>query len=350
MSDTLTPPINSAPVDSAPVDSAPVDLAPVDATSKLHIKKVILYGQLIDNMKIRDTLITPLKIQLCIPDVILRRISKSIKQISEPDLLISPKDKQNKLQDLLETVHIDFTKLRKRSPEQSTSQIEFICIFLNSDIISLIQKIYPPGDFVSYDIIQTVDDAMTKYAEYLEFLSPPISPSISPSVSATSSPNSIPPIFNYQISPIPLSNHCGRVIYLGGDNGANDFDKLSELGITHILNVSECIPNYWESTKQITYMRVPIDDCGSVILKDYFQSVFEFITRALESDGRILVHCFAGKSRSASFVIAYLMQHCRMKYIDALRHVQTHRAVVEPNLGFDLQLREYEKLLNDTNI
>jgi protein-tyrosine phosphatase len=93
-------------------------------------------------------------------------------------------------------------------------------------------------------------------------------------------------------------------------------------------------------------MRVPIADCSSIILKDYFPTVFEFINSTLESGGRILVHCFAGKSRSASFVIAYLMQRHRMNYMDAFKHVQYHRSVVEPNLGFELQLHAFEKSIH----
>ena len=187
-----------------------------------------------------------------------------------------------------------------------------------------------------------MDDAITKYADYFEILSPPSSVASS----VASSPHPVSSIFDGRISTIPFPSDSGRIMYLGGDNVANDFAKLSELRITHILNVSDCIPNYYESTTDITYMRVPIVDCGSVILKDYFPTVFEFINNALESGGRILVHCFAGKSRSASFIIAYLMQYEKMNYIDALKHVQSHREVVEPNFGFELQLYAFEKLIH----
>jgi protein-tyrosine phosphatase len=309
----------------------------MSALDKSPITKVLLYG-LLGNMQIRKLSFPGISIQMCMPDILRRRITKTITLVhSDPS--IPTKEKQIQLHSILESFYRDFALLRDIAWVQSPSQVEFICIALNADIIQLIQMVYPPSECISYDIIHTVDDAMIKYADYLEILSP----LSSASSSAASSPHPVPPTFDDQISTIPFPNGNGQVIYLGGDSGANDLAKLTELGITHILNASDCIPNYYEHTTNITYMRVPIADCSSVILKDYFPTVFEFITSTLESGGRILVHCFAGKSRSASFVIAYLMQHLRMNYMDAFKHVQYHRSVVEPNLGFELQLHAFEK-------
>jgi len=58
-----------------------------------------------------------------------------------------------------------------------------------------------------------------------------------------------------------------------------------------------------------------------------------------------LVHCFAGHSRSASFVIAYLMKYYEMTYDDALEFVQKKRETVSPNDGFVTQLRSYGQRL-----
>jgi protein-tyrosine phosphatase len=57
----------------------------------------------------------------------------------------------------------------------------------------------------------------------------------------------------------------------------------------------------------------------------------------------VLVHCAAGVSRSASFVIAYLMRVEKMKYVDAYQSVKTKRQIIRPNSGFVKQLREYER-------
>eukprot|EP00826_Nyctotherus_ovalis_P057462 TRINITY_DN7855_c0_g2_i1.p1 TRINITY_DN7855_c0_g2~~TRINITY_DN7855_c0_g2_i1.p1 ORF type:complete len:132 (-),score=18.46 TRINITY_DN7855_c0_g2_i1:48-443(-) len=52
---------------------------------------------------------------------------------------------------------------------------------------------------------------------------------------------------------------------------------------------------------------------------------------------------FAGKSRSSSVVVAYLMKEWHMSFDQALKAVQAKRPVVEPNNNFVKQLREYEE-------
>lgn len=64
------------------------------------------------------------------------------------------------------------------------------------------------------------------------------------------------------------------------------------------------------------------------------------------------MHCGAGVSRSAAFVIAYLMKMQRLTFHEALNYCRKKRSVVCPNLGFEKQLKLYERSLkikrNDT--
>lgn len=53
----------------------------------------------------------------------------------------------------------------------------------------------------------------------------------------------------------------------------------------------------------------------------------------------------AGVSRSASFVICYLMKLNAWKYDEAFKHLKSVRSVVYPNMGFVKQLRKYEVTL-----
>jgi protein-tyrosine phosphatase len=54
-----------------------------------------------------------------------------------------------------------------------------------------------------------------------------------------------------------------------------------------------------------------------------------------------------GKSRSTSFVIAYLMKNMSMDFESAYKLVKSSRRCAFPNLGFIRQLRDYEKLINN---
>ena len=62
-----------------------------------------------------------------------------------------------------------------------------------------------------------------------------------------------------------------------------------------------------------------------------------------EQGNRVLVHCLAGMSRSATIVIAYLLATTAMTITEATEFVRSKRSIIRPNYGFINQLEQYEK-------
>jgi dual specificity MAP kinase phosphatase len=58
----------------------------------------------------------------------------------------------------------------------------------------------------------------------------------------------------------------------------------------------------------------------------------------MASGGKVLIHCYAGVSRSATITIAYLMQELGMPYSEAMKYVKSKRYFINPNDGFRRQL------------
>lgn len=67
----------------------------------------------------------------------------------------------------------------------------------------------------------------------------------------------------------------------------------------------------------------------------YFDKGADFIYENLPKTN-VLVHCFAGVSRSTSIVIAYLMKYKDMKFDNAYEFVKSQRTCAWPNEGFRL--------------
>jgi len=63
----------------------------------------------------------------------------------------------------------------------------------------------------------------------------------------------------------------------------------------------------------------------------------------------VLVHCMAGRSRSASIILAYLMSKLDMTSADALKYVLKSRVIVNPNKQFKNDLKRFDKLKSFTN-
>ena len=68
-------------------------------------------------------------------------------------------------------------------------------------------------------------------------------------------------------------------------------------------------------------------------------SSYQFIKECIERGENVLVHCAAGKSRSATVVIYYLMKRFGMSFDEAYRHVQDIRPEIGLNRGFVEMLR-----------
>ncbi len=93
-------------------------------------------------------------------------------------------------------------------------------------------------------------------------------------------------------------------------------------------------------------------------ISSYFDEVADRIHKVIcdEHDeeggskrGKVLVHCFAGKSRSATLVLAYLMKYHFHSLQSALDLVSSKREII-PNIMFVRYLLSYEERLNADEI
>lgn len=132
-------------------------------------------------------------------------------------------------------------------------------------------------------------------------------------------------------------------VYVGSMDAAVNRAHLKHLGITHVLNVTSDLKNYWPEDFQ--YNRISVADNPQVDVKRFFDEATEWISKAKGGGGAVLVHCMAGMSRSATIIIAYLMRFENKSLREAYDHAKKQRSVICPNAGFFRQLMDYELTL-----
>lgn len=76
--------------------------------------------------------------------------------------------------------------------------------------------------------------------------------------------------------------------------------------------------------------------------KSYIEIVYNFIENAINRSEKILVHCYAGMSRSASMLIYYFMKKEGIDYHTSKKIIKKIRPIIEPNVYFKHQLQEYD--------
>lgn len=143
---------------------------------------------------------------------------------------------------------------------------------------------------------------------------------------------------------------CDKVyngIMIGNGETIQNISHLKGMGVTHVLNTAEqhveVSPGTY-SLNKIQYYGFHVDDLPHANISRYFRRTTDFIQRAVESGGTVVVNCYMGLSRSATCVIAYLMMKQNMTCRQALEVISQGRKV-RPNPGFLQQLSELEHTL-----
>ncbi|KPM11315.1 dual specificity protein phosphatase 3-like protein, partial [Sarcoptes scabiei] len=149
-------------------------------------------------------------------------------------------------------------------------------------------------------------------------------------------------------------NFPDRIVHGALINGFAALSKsfLKDIGVTHVLNCAlnqflnevHLNEDYYRDTN-IRFKGFELDDICSENITRCFEEANNFIDDCLRNGGKILIHCLAGVSRSATITIAYLMMRHAMTLEEAIKEVKQNRRIC-PNEGFLRQLVELDLMLN----
>ncbi|XP_073990450.1 zinc finger protein-like 1 isoform X2 [Rhodnius prolixus] len=133
-------------------------------------------------------------------------------------------------------------------------------------------------------------------------------------------------------------------IFIGDECSARDRTGLRNRNITHVVNAAagrgfgmvNTNASYYADLN-IKYLGIELSDLSVSDASRYFYNTSDFIDEALQNQGRVLVHCLMGISRSSTLVLAFLMLKRNMSAVEAVTAVRKHRNI-HPNDGFITQL------------
>ncbi|KAI8986412.1 dual specificity phosphatase [Pilobolus umbonatus] len=146
----------------------------------------------------------------------------------------------------------------------------------------------------------------------------------------------------------PLDPHLHEIvsrIFLG-DCESFTKETLIKHKISHVLSVG----NFSNDLDlPIEYKNIYINDTEDSNIIQYFDESNKFIQEANKAGGRILIHCQAGVSRSATLLASCIMKSKNVDRDTALNIIKKKRSCIAPNEGFMNQLQLYFDLCFDVD-
>lgn len=136
-------------------------------------------------------------------------------------------------------------------------------------------------------------------------------------------------------------------LWIGSHAAAASVQTLAAQGISHVLNCTNQ-PGAHGADAAVSgtrYLSLGLLDSTADLphMPAALQAGVRFIDEAIRADGRVLVHCHRGISRSVTLVIAYMIWAHRLTAEAAFVQVRRARRVADPNLGYWVSLKEWER-------
>ncbi|CAI2165589.1 18504_t:CDS:2 [Funneliformis geosporum] len=160
------------------------------------------------------------------------------------------------------------------------------------------------------------------------------------------SPNTPPPLTHPEAAFV-VSTIIPGFLFLGPEiTREGEVDELKDKGVMRILNMAfECEDCLGLKDKFDRYLKLNVKDSVEEDVENGLNVAVNFIERAHNDNTPIYVHCKAGRSRSVTAVLAYLIKSRNWTLKHAYDYVMDRRSGICPNIGFVAELMKVEELV-----
>ena len=143
-------------------------------------------------------------------------------------------------------------------------------------------------------------------------------------------------------SPAATAHRVAPRVFIGGYLAASDPETVRRMGVTRIVKMfgdDASYPGGYHRHPGVAYAVFPALDVPWYDIREDAEAALRFVVEGVDAGERVLVHCHAGISRSATVVLLYLMTAYGLGLEPALAYLRDVRSVVNPNAGFMEYLR-----------
>ena len=140
------------------------------------------------------------------------------------------------------------------------------------------------------------------------------------------------------------------LVILGAMPLQSDPQALFELGVRGVINTCKEYPGPTQEYQRLgmEQLWLPTVDFNPPSVEDITRGV-DFIQRHATQGHKVYVHCKAGRARSATIVICWLVAHRNMTLEQAQHHLLKCRPHVNARLTERAVVQEYCQSLNTTS-
>ncbi|CAG8561898.1 4100_t:CDS:2, partial [Scutellospora calospora] len=158
------------------------------------------------------------------------------------------------------------------------------------------------------------------------------------------SPDTPAPVTHPEIAFV-VSTIIPGFLYLGPEiSKQEEVEEIESKGIKRILNMAfECKDTLGLNEKFDQYLKLNVKDSVEEDVENGLKAAVAFIEQAEKDRMPVYVHCKAGKSRSVTAVLAFLIESRRWTLSHAYDYVMNRRSGICPNIGFVAELMKVEE-------
>jgi atypical dual specificity phosphatase len=136
-------------------------------------------------------------------------------------------------------------------------------------------------------------------------------------------------------------------IWLGSSDNINFENYQVLISLLPHYQIPKCAQLFKETNN---FLHIPISDFDDEDIFPYIDKFIKFMDEKISKNKKIYIHCVKGISRSATFVILYLMYNTKnYDYEQILEFVKSKREIINPNKGFIRALKIYQEWLKLNN-